>query len=170
VTEAAVRAAEAEMGLELPPDVRSSYLLHDGSGHPGARVYLCEMSYVLPLSRAHHSVVARRARLLELAAHMGDFGGWPNGPIQADWWNPRWVPLADDEQGTFIGVDLDPPPGGRVGQVIEHQKTAATRVLAESWGAWLGACADALEAGAYRLRSQEHAAWLEDASEPLNSA
>lgn len=40
------------------------------------------------------------------------------GVVKALYSNPLWLPFAYDGVGNHIGVDLDPGPNGRVGQVI----------------------------------------------------
>ena len=84
---------------------------------------------------------------------VGEFDGvkgTPRGRVRADWWNRRWVPVGVNGVGDLICLDLDPPRGGKVGQVIEvlHEDGDRT-VLAPSLGAWLEQFAADLEAGAY---------------------
>mgnify|MGYP006198197397 CR=1 FL=1 len=40
------------------------------------------------------------------------------GAVDPAYINPRWIPLTHDGSGNHIGLDFDPWPGGRVGQVI----------------------------------------------------
>jgi cell wall assembly regulator SMI1 len=51
-----------------------------------------------------------------------------------------------DADGDKLVVDLDPAPGGSVGQVFEWSNTGSTRlrVLAPTFGAWLAGLAAAL--------------------------
>lgn len=52
----------------------------------------------------------------------GDFegnGAAPDGPVNKDWWNRRWVPVTSNGGGDHLCVDLDPAPGGTVGQMID---------------------------------------------------
>jgi cell wall assembly regulator SMI1 len=136
------------MGLELPEEVRASYRIHDGTYRRGACLKLFGWNYLMPLD----SVVRSLATLREIGEHMRDFVREnPSGPMKADYWNPRWVPLMKDEESNYTCIDLDPAQGGFVGQVIDCTRYEGNRVLAQSWGDWLSGLADGLEAGKYRL-------------------
>ena len=51
------------------------------------------------------------------------------GPVKPDLANPRWVPLTSEANYTYY-LDMDPAPGGDVGQVILyiHDEVKAVRV------------------------------------------
>ena len=74
----------------------------------------------------------------------------PSGPIRTDWWNTKWIPFVDNEQGDQLCVDLNPAKGGKKGQVIDwwHEK-GAYKVVADSVGEWLAAVAKDLEKGTF---------------------
>lgn len=66
--------------------------------------------------------------------------------------NPRWIPLTADGSGGHIGLDLDPWPGGRVGQIILFGRDEDVKiVLAESLAQFLEWIATPLENGNFRL-------------------
>lgn len=78
--------------------------------------------------------------------------GWPVGAVDPAYINPAWIPLTADGSGNSIGLDFDPWPGGRVGQVILYGRDEDVKaVLAESLGGFLSWLADLLEAGNFRL-------------------
>jgi cell wall assembly regulator SMI1 len=88
----------------------------------------------------------------------GDFddsSSKPDGPIQTDWWNPKWIPLSYNGSGDHHCLDLDPAPGGQVGQIItvwhdwEHRE-----VIASNFQAWLEQFADDLESGKYSVSEE----------------
>ena len=83
--------------------------------------------------------------------------GAPRGPVRADWWNRRWVPIGVNGVGDMVCLDLDPPEGGTVGQVIEvlHEDGDRT-VLAPSLSAWLDGFAYDLETEAYNAYDATH--------------
>jgi molybdopterin molybdotransferase len=85
----------------------------------------------------------------------GDFGdnrGDARGPVKPIWWDARWVPLLHNESGDYECADLDPPEGGRVGQIVVFRHVAARReVVADGLRALLGRFADDLEAGSYAV-------------------
>jgi cell wall assembly regulator SMI1 len=73
-------------------------------------------------------------------------------PIQPVWWNAQWIPIGSNSSGDFICLDLNPAPGGNVGQVISYWHTDPDRkVLANSFRDWLTKFADDLESGQYRV-------------------
>ncbi len=62
---------------------------------------------------------------------------------------PYRFPVTDNS-GNHALIDLDPAPGGAVGQVVGFDHEAGpTGVLAPSFAAWLAALAAGLEAGYY---------------------
>jgi cell wall assembly regulator SMI1 len=168
VSEQAIRAAEAAMGLELPEDLRESYRIHDGSRR-GAYLILFERGFLIPLGGDGESIVSSFASKREIGAYNQSAGlrGKPEGPIRPDYWNPLWVPLTCDWETNTVAIDLDPAEGGCVGQVILHDQWGETRLIGRSWGEWLATYANALETGEYRLRvPQEWLAAVYPASEP----
>ncbi len=165
-SEGEIRAAESTIGCHLPEDVRESYRVHNGSN----RIWLVEQGYLMPLEPPHD--LPRRQRVLfrgvveswqamqeMLARGYFDTPGGrsrPKGPIKKDWWNPRWIPITDNQCGDSLGLDMDPAKGGQVGQVISwwHER-GLIRVLATNLRSWLSGVADDLEAG--RCRFDERA-------------
>jgi hypothetical protein len=79
------------------------------------------------------------------------------------------VPIGSFNGDVFRYVDMDPAPGGTVGQVIEVDPEAVSwRVLAPSFGDLLARFADALEAGAVEWDAEDDAAsWLPPAEEGM---
>ena len=152
-TAEAIRALEAALRVgPLPGDFVQSWLLHDGqhwkTGLPLIAGWLGSYS-LLSSDRidSRHSSAS-----VLLSGEFATLRGRPRGPVRPDWWNPRWVPVAGNGCGDLICLDLDPPPGGAVGQVIEFLHAAEDRtVLAPSLGAWLEGFAAGLEAGEYRV-------------------
>jgi cell wall assembly regulator SMI1 len=83
-------------------------------------------------------------------------GAWPEGAVDPAYINPRWIPLTHDGSGNHIGLDFDPWPRGRVGQVILFGRDEDVKaVLAESLGKFLEWIADLLESGNFRLEAEE---------------
>ena len=44
----------------------------------------------------------------------------PAGAIKLRYFNHGWLPIWEDGGGNFVGLDLDPGPSGRYGQVISY--------------------------------------------------
>ena len=154
-TEAQLDRFERLVSIKLPRAYRRLYRWHDGEqddrwGH----------FYGLPL-------LPLREAASQWAAWndvLSDFGGdrykvsgrgWPEGAVDPAYINPRWLPLTHDGSGNHIGLDFDPWPRGRVGQVILFGRDEDTKaVLAESLGGFLEWVAGLLESGNFRLEAK----------------
>lgn len=74
------------------------------------------------------------------------------GAVDPAYTNPKWIPLTADGSSNHIGVDFDPWPSGRIGQVILFGRDEDVKVvLAESLGQFLAWIADLLEGGNFLL-------------------
>lgn len=153
-TDAQVDALERLVGISLPRCYRELYRWHDGEnddrwGH----------IYGLPLLPLAHVESDWKSWLNTLESFGGDpykvpGAGWPEGAVDSAYTNPRWIPLTSDGSGNHIGLDLDPWPGGRIGQVILFGRDEDVKVvLAESMGKFLEWIADLLEGGNFRLEA-----------------
>ncbi|MEJ0058142.1 MAG: SMI1/KNR4 family protein [Terricaulis sp.] len=73
----------------------------------------------------------------------------PAGPIRGDeWWRLGWIPFTGDGGGNHLCIDMDPAPGGAVGQIITMWHDDETReVVAPSLTDFVEMIADDLEAG-----------------------
>jgi cell wall assembly regulator SMI1 len=156
-TEEQLRAAERELGVTLPEDVKACYRIHDGQ----------ELSQKPPHwapgfidGVEWHSLTAMAAdwnSCNDLVLD-GTFARWrsrPRGPIRDDWWHPAWIPLTTDHTYSTYCLDLAPAAGGDVGQVIFWQKDDPGRaVKARSFAEWFSRFASELEAGEYLTTSE----------------
>jgi cell wall assembly regulator SMI1 len=72
------------------------------------------------------------------------------GPVRARWWNPAWIPITLIGGATFHHcVDMDPAPGGTVGQIIEIGKEPERIVIAPSLAEFVAMLAADVRAGAW---------------------
>lgn len=151
--DAALDALERVVGVAMPSSWRQLYRWHDGEnddrhGHV----------YGLPLLPLAEVEAQWRSWAKILAYFKGDpyvvpGGSWPAGAVDPAYINPRWIPLTHDGSGNHIGIDLDPWPGGRIGQIILYGRDEEVKaVLAESLGRFLSWIADLLESGNFRLK------------------
>lgn len=150
--EADLDAFELLVGLKLPDAYRQLSRWHDGENDDRwGHFYGLPL---LPLQRAG-------AQWKAWARVLADFGGnryqipgaaWPEGAVDPAYINPRWIPLTHDGSGNHIGVDFDPWPRGRVGQVILFGRDEDVKVvLAESLLKFLEWIAGLLESGNFTL-------------------
>ena len=151
-TEAQLDAFEHLIGLKVPRAYRQLYRWHDGEeddrwGH----IYGLPL---LPLDEAAAQWNAWTGTLAEFGGNPYAIhgGAWPEGAVDPAYINRRWIPLTHDGSGNHIGLDFDPWPGGRVGQVILFGRDEDVKaVLAESLGKFLEWIAGLLESGNFRL-------------------
>jgi cell wall assembly regulator SMI1 len=150
-SEEAIDQLEAELGVSLPQDFRTSYRLHDG----GYTMQLVTPMGILPLEQIAQCWQAL-AELLQdekWAGHPPYYfteevvrAGWQAGPIQPVWWHRRWIPFGEDIFGNLSCLDLAPAMGGTMGQIIDwDHECGPSRVLFQSFQHLLGALADQLE-------------------------
>ncbi len=64
--------------------------------------------------------IERESRLFESVyesdcEHISSF---EEGKIKEEYFNPKWLPIAQDYGGNFLAIDLDPDIKGKVGQII----------------------------------------------------
>ena len=154
-TDADLEAFERVIGLKLPRAYRQLYRWHDGENDDRwGHVYGLPL---LPLREAAAQWKAWERVLKEFAGDRYKIpgGAWPQGAVDPAYINPRWIPLTHDGSGNHIGLDLDPWPKGRVGQVILFGRDEDVKlVLAESLGKFLEWIAGLLESGNFRLDAQ----------------
>lgn len=154
-TDAQLDAFERVIGFKMPRSYRQLYRWHDGEnddrwGH----------IYGLPLLPLKQAAADWQQWTRTLAAFGGNRypflrgGAWPAGAVDPAYTNPAWIPLTNDGSSNCIGLDFDPWPGGRVGQVIIFGRDEDVKVvLAESLGQFLHWIARLLESGNFRLKA-----------------
>ncbi|QEG26409.1 SMI1 / KNR4 family protein [Gemmata obscuriglobus] len=132
--------------------MEQSYKVHDGSWglwmfpHGGGALATIQ------------AIEGEWLRWQEVAAEgwFAEMGSEPEGPIKPVHWNSQWLPVTDAGSGNHFCVDLDPAPGGKVGQIIwfDHE-VGPVRVVASGFAAWLEQYATALESGRYAYHPTE---------------
>ena len=154
-TDAKLDAFERLVGIDLPRSWRQLYRWHDGENDDRwGHIYGLP---ILPLSDAGFQWKAWAGVLADFDGNRYEIrgGAWPEGAVDPAYINPRWIPLTHDGSGNHIGLDFDPWPGGRVGQIILFGRDEDVKaVLAESLGKFLEWIAGLLESGNFRLDSE----------------
>jgi cell wall assembly regulator SMI1 len=162
-TPEAIQTAETSLGVALPPDVRESYVVHNGSGEID----------ILP-SELYGLIAVPLHSLDEMVREWQMWQEWgrdgnshphtsPEGPVKADRYNPRWLPLTWDGGAVNLCIDLDPAPGGVPGQLIYLDHLDPQRVAADGWRVFLERYAEGLESGRLRFEGGELVAAGDDA-------
>lgn len=130
-TEEQIAACEAALGVTFPPDLRASYLIHNGQKTNADGVFpegFADLDSDFALLSLEE--IANEWKTWKQLADTGEFKkqkSQPDAGIRPDWWNPKWVPIACDGGGDSLCVDLDPAKGGTAGQVISHHHADEAR-------------------------------------------
>lgn len=140
-TEAEVADAEETCGVTFPPDVRQSYLRHDGQANEGYN-FIPGYFYLYALREMYAGEV-------EEGNNEVNPESVTDPRVKRVWDDPAWISFAGDIGGNRIRLDFDPLPGGTVGQVLleDHEEGGVHPVLAPSFTAWLGGIISDLESG-----------------------
>ncbi|MEP6519247.1 SMI1/KNR4 family protein [Microcoleus vaginatus] len=154
-THEAIKAAEQFLEIEFTEDVKSSYRIHNGQLEERYSVmpywqFLCLEGMIGEWNSWKE--------LLDTADFKeedgNDYGCASDGLIRTElWWNPKWIPIASNLSGDSLCLDLDPAPGGQVGQIIFMCHDDGYRgFIAKSLREWLEQLATDLEAGKYKFK------------------
>lgn len=143
---------QALVMVPLPGSYRQLYRWHDGE-NDDRRGHIYGLP-LLPLGQAASEWKAWKKIPDQFGGDRYAIpgGAWPRGAVDPAYTNPGWIPLTSDGSGGHIGLDFDPWPGGRCGQVILFGRDEDVKVvLAESLGFFLQWIAGLLESGNFRL-------------------
>lgn len=143
---------QALVGFVLPQSYRQLYRWHDGEdddrwGH----FYGLPL---LPLDRVADQWTSWNRILAGLGGdrYIVPGASWPPDAVDPAYIGRKRLALTADGSGNSIGLDFDPWPGGRAGQVILFGRDEDVKaVLAPSLGTFLAWIADLLEGGNFRL-------------------
>ncbi len=154
-------ALEKELGQPVPDDLRRSWAVHDGQDDEVEEHQLFADFPFYGVARARAARKEGRvvAKMLGVDKQKDDLVAWHalvadgigsiDGPVKARDHHEAWLPIGACNGDVFRYLDLDPAPGGTLGQVIEvDPESVSWRVLAPSFGDLLARYAEALEAGA----------------------
>lgn len=154
-TDQQIEAFEQVVGVDMPRAYHQLYGWHNGENDDRwGHIYGLP---ILPLEWAARTWQQWQRTLADFGGNRYPVagGGWPEGAVDPAYTNPKWIPLTDDGSGGCIGLDFDPWPRGRVGQVILYGRDEDVKVvLAESLGQFLDWIARLLESGNYRLQPE----------------
>lgn len=148
----ALAAAEKKLGVRLPEDFKASYRIHDGQS--GIAIPLMGEWRLLRLD-----YLLKKWQMMRTLVEGGDFADYECkalGPVRPEWFNLKWIPIADNGGGDYWCVDLDPPAKGKLGQIITFWHTASKRErIADSFEQLLSHFADDLERKRYVFKNEE---------------
>jgi cell wall assembly regulator SMI1 len=161
--DAAVEKLQRKIGATLPTDFAESVRLHDGQksdAEHGLFPVADDVLGAMPSCRLLSlTEIAREWAMMKELHDGGEFADRKSEPargVRADWWNPGWVPIADNGGGDYFCVDLAPGKGGAIGQVIFFFHDMDDRpLIAKSYGVWLEKLAKGFPVGKYVLDEDE---------------
>jgi cell wall assembly regulator SMI1 len=144
---------EQVLGVQFPEVMRAAYQIHNGQ--LGDAAPLMGEWQLLSLEDLQGQWELMQDLHIENPILPPSSAAGPS-PIRADWWNSKWIPIAYNGAGDLMCVDLDPAPGGEVGQVITvwHAQPERSRI-ASSVQVWLEHFAAALEQGDFIVEADE---------------
>jgi cell wall assembly regulator SMI1 len=142
---------EARIGASLPSSFLDLYRWRNGQRDPrqsGPFYGLAFLSIadVLEQWESWNQIIADEPDLV------ADGSSVEPGVVKELYANRLWIPFVHDWGGNHIGVDLDPGPNGRVGQVINFGRDEDTKyVLGKTVDDFVDRIATELEAGNFIL-------------------
>ena len=143
----AIAGLEAALGFPLPIDFRTSLGVHDGENGDGA--LLDTPGQLLNVRAIEDDLELERRALRGYAELMADR---VSGPARRSLYAPRRVPIIDFNRDQIWLLDLDPAPGGQVGQVLMRDvEDGRLEVVAPSFAHFLADYLQRLETGRARF-------------------
>jgi len=147
----AIARLEAKLGFALPVDFRTSLGLHDGETGDGA--LLDSGGQLLNVRAIEDDLQLERQALRGYAELMADK---LSGPARRRLYAPRRVPIIDFNRDEIWLLDLDPAPGGQVGQVLMRDvEDGRLEVVAPSFAQFLSEYLHRLETGRARFTKDQ---------------
>ncbi|HEX6684014.1 MAG TPA: SMI1/KNR4 family protein [Candidatus Limnocylindrales bacterium] len=114
-SEERILAAETELGVRLPEDLRALYRL---AGDTHEEQWLLGAFDLLPLDALERGAIVADDRVFAINPVV--YEAYPAGHVKRVSSNDWWITFAGDHAGNNLAADLDPAPAGRIGQLIEH--------------------------------------------------
>ncbi|SFF19824.1 Cell wall assembly regulator SMI1 [Paenibacillus algorifonticola] len=157
-TEAEIAQVESRLGISLPDELRSLYLLHNGEESMGPGLFMGLRFLPLEELAAEWQVWA------DLEADFGEESGHysvPLGWIEERYINRGWLPISEDGGGNHLGVDMAPASSGVTGQIINFGRDEETKyVIALTLGELLKFIRDTVKEGQFSVeRDEEWVFW-----------
>lgn len=150
----AVRYYE-EQGISLPKELMDLFNIFNGSGYvfPTSKEFVA--FYGTNAIEGIYEDFCTSTKLEKLVDNDRVYS-----PVDGDA-NKLWIPIAFNEAGHDLYIDLCPGPKGRLGQIVESIKGEAFQALAPSLTSYMQWLANAIEVGDYS-RVDDTAASLKD--------
>jgi cell wall assembly regulator SMI1 len=126
-----ILAVESVIGVALPEEIRSAYLIHNGT-KTSVNIRQQNLFPFMQFYRLEEMVEDWKSWLEEFQGLDPDF--FPEtDPSYSDsidvssgmvirpvWWDRKWIPIGRDGGKTYMMLDLHPGPSGTFGQLLDH--------------------------------------------------
>ncbi len=142
-----ISSFEKKTGCKLPEQFKNSLRIHDGQGGDASSLF--GGWQILSLK---HSL--GEWQLMKRLFDEGKLNAKAQSPptIKPVWWNIKWIPIAANNLGDLICIDLDPTNLGVVGQIIMFKHMDEDReLLSDGFKNWLGKYLKDLTSGKYAV-------------------
>ncbi len=156
-TEQAIAAAEIELGVRFPPDIRTAYLRHDGTTSNDQNRYTPALFDVGVRWASLSEVVEYWHMKRELADEFrkeyseGMFPAqaewWGKLAVRPVWWSEKWIPIGLSNTAETYYIDLHPATSGVVGQLIVDAAMQEASKKFDSLNSFLETLIDHVERG-----------------------
>lgn len=149
-----IRTVEKEAGLVFPDDLRDAYLRHDGIEHLAdtglLRFFPNGMSW-MPLeglldSWRHLSEMFSDFHADDYERYLDEMYEYPDLQVRLHGPLKEWIPIGSGS-GAKVCIDLLPGPAGVAGQLVYHDFTTGSEVIANGFGAYLDLLITGLASG-----------------------
>ncbi|WP_336158232.1 SMI1/KNR4 family protein [Amycolatopsis sp. VC5-11] len=160
-SEEEIAAAETQIGVRLPEDLRALFrLVGEDSGETGLLSYYAHDS-LETLVREYHDGLPGSCAGVSFDSPLEDtcpvFDADPPGRLKRVFRNDWWVTFGGNHGGEYLAVDLDPDIEGKPGQVLAYGDFSETpRLVGTSVAEMIEEVLKALRAGRYTLHEGDH--------------
>lgn len=154
---------ERVTGISLPPDLKQSYLRHDGCDPKSPNLFGSYrwMSLKEALKRWRETVEA----ISDDPDIQADEADSSMGPVVwHGWWRPGWLPIAKDCANWILVSDMTPGPQGHAGQIIKIGDAHCAAVVATGLSDYLGELCTLLSDG--KMTFDAHSGQWKKLSDP----
>ena len=149
-----IAAAERELKLRFPKELKAAYLRHNGVSH-NAPDWICGPFQECYWCTIDQMVADWKDRRMFAEAHDDGSDGiyspevWAKLDVRPEFHNKKWLPIALSNTTTRYFVDLAPGPLGTRGQIIRDSGMREPHVIAPSLNAWLDFVTRSFESGRF---------------------
>ncbi|MFM2423886.1 MAG: hypothetical protein RLZZ70_273 [Candidatus Parcubacteria bacterium] len=124
VTVEEILTFEKTLAITLPDDFLAFYEKHNGQKSDYPVLFdgqeLLSFTRIMEEWTMLNTILNENITSFEVVADLG---------VKNNWWNPKWIPILTDRNGNYTCMDLDPEPGGKMGQLISFDHETIHREI-----------------------------------------